>query len=87
MNARPYKPPPESFGFLLLKLFWTVVALVLICGFFFLILVWPVSLLQLPGWVLIPLMVTYAGLCGGSYLFLKTTTLGKYLCDWPPYAF
>ena len=87
MNARPYKPPPESFAFRLLKLFWTVVALILIAGFYLLILIWPVSLLQPPDWVLVPLFMIYVGLCAGTYLFLKSTTLGKYLCDWPPYVF
>ncbi len=86
MSSRPYKPPPESFEFKLLKAFWTTVALIVICGFYLIVLVWPVSLLRAPTWVLAPVLAIYVGLCAGTYFFLKSTTLGKYLSDWPRYG-
>jgi hypothetical protein len=85
MSSRPYKPPPESLAFQVLKVFCTLLALALVAGIY-LVIFWGITLLHPPPWLALPAVVLYLVSILVTYLLLKwTTTLGRYLCDVPPY--
>ena len=84
MSSRPYKSPPESLAFQVLKVFCTLLAFALIAGVY-LVIFWGIAFLHPPQWLAWPMVVLYLVSVLVTYLFLKWTTLGKYLCDIPPY--
>jgi hypothetical protein len=85
MSARPYKPPPESWPFVALKLVCTVVAIAAVLGFYLAIVLWLVIALNPPEWMSYPLLALCLALSAVTYTLIKSTNLGKYLCDWPRY--
>ena len=86
MKARRLKGPPESVGFVVLKLLCTMLVLAAVLAFYFAPIIWFVIAMQPPEWVALLLMLLWIGLSAFTYMTIKSSTdLGRFLCDWPRY--